>query len=108
MEEWEEDSIQKPLSDGDLLIQELELLRQYLLTLSDRLNKSGIERTHYMRGHKGADCGYFKKSMDLFLDFDYDEVRTLINTVYERFETIEGTHGGKPPKQSKDPYAAVT
>lgn len=105
MEEWREEGINKPLSDGDILIQELEVLRQTLVKLTEKLTNSGVERTHYLRGHMGADCGYFKKSMDLFLDFDYDEIKALINAVHERFDIIEGTHDGKPPKLSKDPFA---
>ena len=56
---------------GQELIQSLETLRT-------RLNSSGTERTSGLLRELGQDCGYFRKSLDIFLRKDFDELLALV------------------------------
>ena len=57
---------------GQELIQTLEKLRL-------RLNDSGVERTNGLLCKLGDDCSYYRKSLDIFLRKDLDEIEKLIN-----------------------------
>lgn len=53
-------------------------LIQILDELRNRLNKSGVERTAGLLRELGNDCTYYRKSLDIFLRKDYDEVWGLL------------------------------
>ncbi len=69
------------LSTDRELIKKLEKLRL-------RLNNSGTQRTAGLLDSMGDDCTYYKKSMNIFLKRDYDEVRDLIKEARELFNKI--------------------
>ena len=75
---------------GELLIRDLESLRSLLNQLHDKLNASGVERTFHLRRIMGKDCTYLKKSMNLFVDEDFEPLRNLIAEVNDRFLLIDG------------------
>lgn len=77
-------------TNGEKLIKELDELRRKLSSLSERLDRSGVERTNGLRDHMGADCPYFKKSMDIFLKKDYQELQDMIESINNLFNLIEG------------------
>ena len=58
------------MSTGTKLLETLDLLRL-------RLNKSGIERTVGMKNSMelGEDCYLYKKSLDIFLRDDFEEIK---------------------------------
>lgn len=78
------------LTTGESLVKELDELRKALLSLSDRMNVSGIERTNGLRETQGVDCPYFKKSLDLFVKKDYIQIRDMVESVHKLFLTVEG------------------
>ena len=55
-----------------------------------RLNKSGIERTIGLKTEMGDDCRYYRKSRELFLEKDYEELKTIFLEVVEQYRLIEG------------------
>jgi hypothetical protein len=57
---------------GKELISVLEELRQ-------RLNISGVERTNGLCEKMGNDCTYYRKSLDIFLKKDLDDLQNLIS-----------------------------
>ena len=77
-------------TNGEKLIKELDELRRKLSSLSERLDRSGVERTNGLRVHMGADCPYFTKSMDIFLKKDYQELQDMIESINNLFNLIEG------------------
>ncbi len=75
-----------------------------LTTLNDlriRLCSSGepifIQQYLHFITHSeyGKDCGYAKKCKDLFLRYDYEEIRDLFLKTLEQFRVIEGKDFGK-------------
>ena len=77
------------MTPGDELINTLDDLRLSLNNLKDRLNSSGVERTKGLRDAMGEDCSFYRRSLDIFLQKDYLEIRNLIakvNTLYEQIE----------------------
>ena len=77
-------------SNGEQLIRELDELRRKLLSLSDRLNTSGVERTNGLHVNMGNDCPYFKRSMEIFLKKDYQDLQGMIESIHNLFNLIEG------------------
>jgi hypothetical protein len=77
-------------STGEELIDSLEVLRLKLNTLRERLEKSGVERTAGLRDALGSDCRFFRKSLNLFLESDYIELRDMIKEAHNLFNTVEG------------------
>jgi hypothetical protein len=77
-------------TNGEQLIRELDELRRKLFDLSTRLDSSGVERTHGLRATMGNDCPYFKKSMDIFMKKDYQELQIMIESINNLFLLIEG------------------
>lgn len=55
-----------------------------------RLNKSGVERTIGLKAEMGDDCRYYRKSRELFLQKDYEELKVLFLEVTEQWRLIEG------------------
>ncbi len=76
------------------LIDDLEALRKALLTFSDRLEKSGVERTTGLKFNLGDDCPYYVKSKDIFLSKDYDQVRDLFLKCLAQYRLVEGASFG--------------
>jgi len=71
------------MTPGQKLIIELEQLRT-------RLNKSGVERTNGLYDAMGEDCVFFKKSLSMFLDKDYIDIRNLLLSINQTIDIIEG------------------
>jgi len=67
---------------GQELIKILEELR-------NRLNRSGVERTSGLLCNLGDDCSYYRKSLDIFLRKDYEELRNLISRAELKINEIE-------------------
>ena len=82
------------MTTGEQLIKELDDLRRHLLTLSDRLNNSGIERTQGLKDNMGLDCPYFKRSLNIFMKKDYEELRDMVQSINNLFNLIEGKSNG--------------
>lgn len=76
---------------GDHLISDLNELRRALSDAEDRLKMSGVERTQGLKDNLGEDCVYYRKSLDLFLQNDYQDLKNLVARCYELFNQIEGT-----------------
>lgn len=55
-----------------------------------RLNKSGVERTTGLKKEMGDDCQYYRKSKDIFLQRDYDDLKQLTLSLVDQFRLIEG------------------
>jgi hypothetical protein len=77
------------------LIDVLDDLRKSLSALSARLNTSGVERTTGLKRNMGDDCAYYRKSKDLFLRRDYDQVMELFLKVLEQYRLVEGDSFGR-------------
>ena len=75
--------------ETDLLLAELDKLRKLLNQLHDRLNASGVERTVGLKKALGAGCDYYKKSLHLFLEQDYEALRDLVKIVDNLFTCCE-------------------
>lgn len=65
-----------------------EELLNYLNELKNRLNSSGVERTVGLRDNMGSDCTFYTKSLNLFLQRDYTDLKGLVEVVYELFKEI--------------------
>ena len=89
-EEAVEKSRARPMTPADELVRDLEKTRVILKTLCDRLDKSGVERTFHLRRILGADCHNYRKSMALFVDEDFEELRELIVELNDQFILLEG------------------
>lgn len=81
------------MKDTDL-IEDLDNFRVNLQKYLDRLNKSGVQRTNGLKTNLGADCPYYKKSRDIFLNKDYEELKRLFLEVLSSYRTIEGKEFG--------------
>lgn len=68
---------------GQKLIEALERLRA-------RLSTSGVERTAGLLEAMGDDCTYYRKSLDIFLTRDYDELEDLVDAVNTEFNRLKG------------------
>ena len=77
-------------SPGEDLIDTLDDLRKNLNLLREELAKSGVERTKGLRDTMGADCKFYRKSLDLFLRKDYLKLRATIKEAERLFNLIEG------------------
>lgn len=73
----------KNITPGEQLIEKLEEIRL-------RLDKSGVERTNGLSTAMGRDCDYFKKSLKIFIDKDYIDLRNLFKQANDLFNVIEG------------------
>jgi hypothetical protein len=73
------------MQPGESLIRALERLRA-------RLNSSGTERTAGLLEAMGNDCSFYRKSLDILLDRDYDELERLVEEVNKEFNRLKGTN----------------
>jgi hypothetical protein len=69
------------ISPGEQLIDKLETLR-------NRLNDSSVERTAGLAEALGRDCSFHKKSLKMFIDKDYEDLRAQINSIHSLFKDI--------------------
>jgi len=65
-----------------------------LQALKYRLENSGLERTYGLMKIAGDDCSYYRKSLDIFLKRDYNEVYKILAAV-----VFSGAHRGEMEKQ---------
>jgi len=72
---------------GETLVSILNQLRQ-------RLIRSGVERTNGIKDAMGTNCPYYRKSMNVFLARDYQELRDLIETAHDLFIKCEEDNNG--------------
>lgn len=73
--------------------------------LATRINSHGgvldgdsmVERYKYFVEHSdaGKDCSYARKCKDLFLRYDYEDIKKLLVKTLEQFRIIEGSDFGK-------------
>lgn len=75
-----------PQTPGEQLIYLLEELRK-------RLSNSGVERTTGFRDNMGENCPYYRKSMSLFLERDYIDLKNLVHKTEQLFNLVEGNNG---------------
>jgi len=73
------------MTPGEELIDKLEQIRL-------RLDRSGVERTSGLGSNLGKDCDYYKKSLRIFLEKDYIDLRNLFSQANELFNIVEGKH----------------
>ena len=71
------------------LITDLNTIRKLLIDLSDRLETSGVERTKGLCNALGPSCTYYKKSLQLFLENDYEQLRDLVTKIKNEFDIAE-------------------
>ena len=74
---------------GEELIDELDSLREELLRLHEQLSSSGVERTNGLRKAMGSDCQYYRKSLNLFLEKDYVNLRDKVRKCSQLFDAID-------------------
>jgi len=84
------------MSDKNLL-ESLNSLVSRINNHGGKLDASMLERYIYFIEHSefGKDCSYARKCMDLFIKYDYNDVRALFLDVLEQFRLIEGKDFGK-------------
>lgn len=89
---YQKDRLQKE----DLLIQ-LDNLAQRMHQHGGKLDESMLERYRYFVEHseKGQNCVYAKKCKELFLCYDYEDVRAQFIKTLELFRTVEGDRFGR-------------
>jgi hypothetical protein len=75
---------------ADELIDQLDVLRLDLMNLESRLSQSGVERTKGLRDAMGEECRFYRRSMNLFLEKDYEDLKTKIENAHKLFLLIEG------------------
>ncbi len=75
---------------ADELIDQLDVLRLDLMNLEARLSQSGVERTKGLRDAMGEECRFYRRSMNLFLERDYEDIKTKIENAHKLFLLIEG------------------
>jgi hypothetical protein len=70
---------------GQELIEKLDELRT-------RLNRSGVERTaglmRVVISNGGGDCSYYRKSLDIFLRKDYEDIHSLLEDIKKEMDNL--------------------
>lgn len=74
---------------GDELLDNLDQLRLKLCELSEKVSNSGVERTVALRDNLGHDCPFYVKSLKLFFERDYLELRNLVDSCSNLFKEVE-------------------
>jgi hypothetical protein len=77
------------LLPGEKLVDKLETLRLFLENFVDKLDESGTKRTKGLREWKGRSCAWYWKSMELFLNKDYEVMKKLILEAAELIKECE-------------------
>ena len=75
---------------ADELIDQLDTLRLDLMSLESRLASSGVERTKGLRDAMGEECRFYRRSMQVFLEKDYEDLKQKIENAHKLFLLIEG------------------
>ena len=66
----------------------VELVRK-LAELRVRINNSGVERTKAILDGMGADCNYYRKSLDIFLDKDYEDLKIILRDILDIMDKLD-------------------
>jgi hypothetical protein len=84
------------IAEKDLLL-ELDNLGQRMHSHGGKLEESMLERYRYFVEHseQGRNCVYAKKCKELFLCYDYEDVRKQFLETLELFRTVEGETFGR-------------
>jgi hypothetical protein len=77
------------MTNTDELIQDLNNLRKLLNDLHTTLNSSGVERTNGLKNALGSECQYYRKSLKLFFEQDYEKLRDLVTQCSQHFDRAE-------------------
>jgi hypothetical protein len=82
--------------EGDVIIS-LNNLAKRISSHGGKVNESMAERYKYFVEHseRGKDCSYAKKCQDLFLRYDYEDVKAEFLETLKYFRIIEGENFGK-------------
>lgn len=83
------DELAATIPSGDQLLDSLEQLRTKLCELSEKVSSSGVERTVALRDNLGHDCPFYVKSLKLFFERDYLELRNLVDSCSNLFKEVE-------------------
>ena len=59
-----------------------------------RMQSSGLERTAGLKDAMGDDCAYYRKSRNLLLEKDYEDIKRLFLESLTYFRGIEGKDFG--------------
>ena len=78
------------MKPGQELIRELEKLRVILDKIHSSLDNSGVQRTAHFLNYVGTNCTYYRKSLDLFLEEDYDRIKNQVMECADFFTLLEG------------------
>ena len=68
---------------GEKMILALEELRL-------AMNETGIERTAGLRTAMGENCSYYRKSLDIFLDEEFELILPLLRAALDEMEKTNG------------------
>ena len=79
---------QEPETIGELLLEQLDILRQELHQLSRDIDSSGLERTNGLRNIMGKECEFYQKSLQLFLKKDFISIKSRILKCSDLFNQI--------------------
>ena len=82
---------QTPEAPGEELLEHLDNLRLLLNKVLVKFDKSGLERTNGLRNIMGRDCEFYQKSLMLFLQNDYEELKLLVSQCTDLFSKVENT-----------------
>jgi len=96
-----EDSDKEP---SDLII-ELDTLQKRINSHGGKMDGDSMaERYRYFVEHseRGKSCVYARKCKDLFLRYDYEDIRDQLLLVLEELRLIEGRDFGAPQPRKED------
>ncbi len=62
--------------------------------LRKRMQSSGLERTAGLKDAMGDDCAYYRKSRNILLEKDYEDLKNLFLETLGYFRGIEGKDFG--------------
>lgn len=60
-----------------------------LRALKYRLDNSGVQRTNGLLASLGNDCSYYRKSLDIFLKKDFDDILKILKAIPDSSEDIK-------------------
>lgn len=70
-------------------------LLDHLNELRARMQRSGLERTSGLKQAMSDNCAYYRKSKDLLLKEDFDQIKDLFLICLEEYRKIEGNNFGR-------------
>ena len=78
-------------------------LNKMISTLSSlqlRIQKSGFERTAGLREAMGEDCPYYRKSLSLFMENDFQDLHSLLQKLGIEMKSV--TSAGVAPERPEN------